>query len=117
MVTKIKKKIIFLAGPTAIGKSEFSLKICKNFPVEIINVDSVQVFKEMDIGSAKPTKKSLSNCKHHLIDIIYPNEKYSLGRFLFDFDFAVKEIQKKNKVPLVSGGTMMYLHSLFFWCI
>ena len=114
MVTKIKKKIIFLAGPTAIGKSEFSLKICKNFPVEIISVDSVQVFKEMDIGSAKPTKKSLSNCKHHLIDIINPYEKYSLGRFLFDFDFAVKEIQKKNKVPLVSGGTMMYLHSLFF---
>jgi tRNA dimethylallyltransferase len=114
VVTKIKKKIIFLAGPTAIGKSEFALKICENLPVEIINVDSVQVFKEMDIGSAKPTKKSLSNCRHHLIDIINPNEKYSLGRFLFDFDFALKEIQKKNKIPLVSGGTMMYLHSLFF---
>ena len=114
MVTKIKKKIIFLAGPTAIGKSEFALNICENLPVEIINVDSVQVFKEMDIGSAKPTKKSLSSCRHHLIDIINPNEKYSLGRFLFDFDFAVKEIQKKNKIPLVSGGTMMYLHSLFF---
>ena len=68
----------------------------------------------MNIGSAKPTKKSLSSCKHHLIDIINPNEKYSLGRFLFDFNFAVKEIQKKNKIPLVSGGTMMYLHSLFF---
>ena len=114
MVTKVKKKIIFLAGPTAIGKSEFALNICENLPVEIINVDSVQVFKEMDIGSAKPTKKSLSSCRHHLIDIINPNEKYSLGRFLFDFDFAVKEIQKKNKIPLVSGGTMMYLHSLFF---
>ena len=114
MVTKIKKKIIFLAGPTAIGKSEFALNICENLPVEIINVDSVQVFKEMDIGSAKPTKKSLSSCRHHLIDIINPNEKYSLGRFLLDFNFAVKEIQKKNKIPLVSGGTMMYLHSLFF---
>ena len=114
MVTKVKKKIIFLAGPTAIGKSEFALNICENLPVEIINVDSVQVFKEMDIGSAKPTKKSLSSCRHHLIDIINPNEKYSLGRFLFDFNFAVKEIQKKNKIPLVSGGTIMYLHSLFF---
>ncbi len=114
MVTKIKKKIIFLAGPTAIGKSDLALKICENLPVEIINVDSVQVFKEMNIGSAKPSKKSLSNCRHHLIDIINPNEKYSLGRFLSDFNFAVKEIQKKNKIPLVSGGTMMYLHSLFF---
>ena len=114
MVTKIKNKIIFLAGPTAIGKSEFALNICENLPVEIINVDSVQVFKEMDIGSAKPTKKSLLSCRHHLIDIINPNEKYSLGRFLFDFDCAVKEIQKKDKIPLVSGGTMMYLHSLFF---
>ena len=82
MATKIKNKIIFLAGPTAIGKSEFALNICENLPVEIINVDSVQVFKEMNIGSAKPTKKSLSSCRHHLIDIINPNEKYSLGRFL-----------------------------------
>ena len=103
---------IFLIGPTASGKTEQSISIAQEFPVEIISVDSVMVFEGLDIGTSKPSKSLRDSFPHHLIDICSPKQKFDLGLFLKNAEKAIKSIRRKNKVPLFIGGSMLFHKTL-----
>ena len=107
-----RPRIIVLTGPTAAGKTELSLKLAKKFHGEIISADSRQVYRGMDIGTAKPTAAELKSIKHHLINIRKPNQSYSLAQFKRDCFKAIKQIQKRGKVPFLVGGTAYYLNAI-----
>ena len=99
-------------GPTASGKTGLALKICGEFPCEIISVDSVMIYRGLDIGSAKPNKETLEKYKHHLIDILDPHETYSVASFRADALRLIREIHAREKIPLLVGGTMLYFSAL-----
>ncbi len=99
-------------GPTASGKSQIALDIVDNFPVEIISVDSAQVYRHLDIGTAKPDPTTLTRVPHHLIDLINPNQHYSAAQFRHDALNVMHEITQRNKIPLLVGGTMLYFQAL-----
>ena len=101
-------KAIIIRGPTASGKTDLSLRLSENLPIEIISVDSVMVYKGLDIGSAKPAKEILDQYPHHLIDICDPGDKYSAGKFVEDAQQKIRDIQAHNRIPVLVGGTMMY---------
>ncbi|SFU55635.1 tRNA dimethylallyltransferase [Nitrosomonas eutropha] len=103
---------IFLMGPTASGKSGMAMEIARHFPVEIISVDSAQVYRYMDIGSAKPDKSIQAEIPHHLIDLINPDESYSAAQFREDALSTMHRITARGKVPLLAGGTMLYFKVL-----
>lgn len=103
---------IFLMGPTASGKSKIALDIAENFPVEIISVDSAQVYRHMNIGTAKPDQATLTRVPHHLIDLIDPDQYYSAAQFCKDALTAMQVITQRNKIPLLVGGTMLYFRAL-----
>ncbi len=103
---------IFLMGPTASGKSNVAMEIAQYFPVEIISVDSAQVYRKMDIGSAKPDQHALAAVPHHLIDLINPDEHYSAAQFRKDALTKMDEITARGKIPLLVGGTMLYFRAL-----
>ena len=103
---------IAIMGPTASGKTAAALAIASEMPVEIISVDSALVYREMDIGTAKPSPEELASVPHHLIDIIDPLESYSVMQFREDAIRLVAEIQARGKLPLLVGGTMMYFKGL-----
>lgn len=103
---------ILLMGPTASGKSNVAMEIAQHFPVEIISVDSAQVYREMNIGSAKPDQHTLAAVPHHLIDLINPDEHYSAAQFRKDALTRMDEITAKGKIPLLVGGTMLYFKAL-----
>lgn len=103
---------IFLMGPTASGKSRVALDIAEHFPVEIISVDSAQVYRHMNIGTAKPDQATLSRTPHHLINLIDPNEQYSAAQFRNDALNVMQAITQRNKIPLLVGGTMLYFRAL-----
>lgn len=109
---KNKKPIAFILGPTASGKTELAISICDSIPVEIISVDSVMVYQDCDIGSAKPSKDILSKYPHHLVDCIQPNEIFSVADFYKASLKLIEDIHSRNKLPLFVGGTMMYFRSL-----
>jgi len=108
-----QKKIIVLCGPTAVGKTDLSLQIAEKISSEIISVDSMQVYRHMDIGTAKPSREERSRIPHHLIDIVDPDEHYTMGRFVKDADKAIEKIYRHNKIPLLAGGTGLYFKGLF----
>jgi len=103
---------IFLMGPTASGKSQIALDIADNFPVEIISVDSAQVYRHLDIGTAKPEPATLIRVPHHLINLIDPDQHYSAAQFRSDALNIMHEITLRNKIPLLVGGTMLYYRAL-----
>lgn len=103
---------IFLMGPTASGKTAVSLELTLRFPLEIVSVDSAQVFRDMDIGTAKPDRATLAQYPHHLIDLITPEESYSAARFRADALRVMGEITARGKIPLLAGGTMLYFKAL-----
>ncbi|ASK28233.1 tRNA (adenosine(37)-N6)-dimethylallyltransferase MiaA [Neisseria chenwenguii] len=105
-------KTFALLGPTASGKTGLALKIAENLPVEIISLDSALVYRDMDIGTAKPTAAERSAVPHHLIDIISPLESYSAAEFVADCVRLAAEIRARGRLPLIVGGTMMYFHAL-----
>lgn len=109
---KFEFPAIFLIGPTASGKTELSLSIAKEFPVEIISVDSAMVYKGLDIGTSKPSKNIRESYKHHLIDILSPEQDFDLGFFLEETAKALKNIRAKNKLPLFVGGSMLFHKTL-----
>ena len=109
---KFEFPAIFLIGPTASGKTELSLSIAKEFPVEIISVDSAMVYKGLDIGTSKPSKNIRESFKHHLIDILSPEQDFDLGFFLEETAKALKNIRAKNKLPLFVGGSMLFHKTL-----
>ncbi len=104
--------VLVLVGPTAIGKTSFSIELAQKFNCEIISVDSMQVYKYMDIGTAKVSEEEMKGIPHHLIDIVTPDTPYDAARFSTDASAAIKEIQAKGKIPLLTGGTGLYLKTL-----
>jgi tRNA dimethylallyltransferase len=109
-----KKPIALILGPTASGKTDLAINICNSIPAEIISVDSVMVYKDCDIGSAKPSKDILFKHKHHLVDCIEPDLIYSVADFYKSSLKLITEIHNKNKLPLFVGGSMMYFKSLIY---
>ena len=103
---------ILIMGPTASGKTAVAMALADRFPVELISVDSAQVFRDMDVGTAKPDRATLARYPHRLIDVISPEESYSTARFRGDGLAAMGEITAAGKVPLLVGGTMLYFRSL-----
>ena len=108
-----KGKIISLLGPTGIGKSSLAIQLKNKYPIEIISVDSMMIYRDMNIGTDKPSEKILSSIKHHLVNIRNPNESYNVGQFYSDIRIIIKYIHSNNKIPLLVGGSMMYFNSLF----
>ena len=102
---------IFLVGPTASGKTSISLELAKQFPVEVVSIDSAMVYKDMNIGTCKPSKEDLNAVPHHLIDIIEPSETFDIGIFMQYVNEALIEITERNKIPMLVGGSMLY-HSV-----
>ena len=107
-----QSKIILISGPTGSGKSNFAVKIAKKIQGEIINADSMQVYKKLKILTARPNKQEQKNIKHHLYGVIDLNEKFSTGQWLKFVIKKIKNIQKKKKIPILVGGTGLYFQSL-----
>jgi tRNA dimethylallyltransferase len=105
-------KALFLMGPTASGKTAVALQLAGLFPVEIVSVDSAQVYRGMDVGTAKPDAHVRARVPHHLIDILEPTEAYSAGRFRADALGLCAEIHARGAIPLLAGGTMLYFRAL-----
>lgn len=108
------KDIIVVAGPTAVGKTEYAIKIARAVDGEIVSCDSMQLYKYMDIGSAKPTPDELAQVKHYLVDEIDPRENFSVVEYQKRAVEAIAEIHAKGKTPVISGGTGLYLNSLLY---
>ena len=109
-----KKKVIVICGPTASGKTSLGIQIANLVNGEIISADSMQIYKDMDIGSAKPTTEERSQATHHLVDFVDPDRRYSVADFKKDAESKIKEILEKNKVPIIVGGTGLYVNSLIY---
>lgn len=107
-----KPSAIFVMGPTASGKTDLAIALQDHFPIELINVDSAQVYRQLDIGSAKPDKATLEIAPHHLIDIRDPLDAYSAADFLKDASRVMDEITARGNIPLLVGGTMLYFKVL-----
>lgn len=103
---------LLLLGPTASGKTACALALAQRLPVEIISVDSALVYRDMDIGTAKPTAEELAACPHHLIDVVSPEEAYSAARFREDALALMAAITARGRIPLLAGGTMLYFKAL-----
>lgn len=106
------KKAIFITGPTSSGKSDLTIWLAKKINGEIINADSRQVYKYLNWGSGKISKKEQKLVKHYLLSIASPKKNYSLGRWLNDVNKVIKKIYRKNKIPIFCGGTILYLRAL-----
>ena len=106
------ERIVVLSGPTASGKSALALALAREFPVEIVNADSLQVYRHFDIGTAKPTVTERGEVPHHLIDVADPDEPYDAGRYVREAERAIGEIRARGKVPMLVGGTGMYIRAL-----
>lgn len=109
-----KPKVIVICGPTASGKTALSIELAKKINGEIISADSMQIYKEMDIGTAKPDKEEMDGIKHYLLDFVFPDKRYSVAEFKQDAENAINEILAKGKTPIVVGGTGLYIDSLIY---
>jgi len=105
-------RLVVLSGPTASGKSGLALALAREFPVEIVNADSLQVYRYFDVGTAKPTSGERREVPHHLIDVAEPDEPYDAGRYVREAERAIREIRDRGKVPILVGGTGMYIRAL-----
>ena len=109
-----KPKVIVLCGPTASGKTALSIELAKKIDGEIISADSMQIYADMNIGTAKPTDKEMQGICHYLIGHVSPQERYSVADFKRDAKEAIKSVLEKGKVPIVVGGTGLYVDSLIY---
>lgn len=105
-------RCLCLTGPTATGKTDLALLLARHLPIEIVSMDSAMVYRGLDIGTAKPSPAIRDAVPHHLIDIVEPTEAYSAGRFARDAAAAITAIAKRGRLPLVVGGTLLYLRAL-----
>ena len=109
-----KRPLIVLTGPTAVGKTALSIRLAKALDGEIISADSMQVYRGMDIGSAKVTKKEMDGVRHHLIDVLEPEEDFNVAAFQRMAKEALEEIYSRGKLPIVAGGTGFYIQALLY---
>src|SRR3972149_1582870 len=105
---------LFLLGPTASGKHKVAMLVADALNAEIVSIDSMKVYREMDIGTAKPPKEDMAKIPHHLIDIVAPSDVYSAGRFVKDAMAVVKDIEARKKLSLFVGGTALYYKALTY---
>ncbi|MCD6402377.1 tRNA (adenosine(37)-N6)-dimethylallyltransferase MiaA, partial [bacterium] len=105
-------KLIVILGPTAAGKTDLSIKLAQKFNGEIVSADSRQIYEEMNIGTAKPTKKETQGIPYYLIDFLKPNKEFNVALYKKLAIFAIKEIQKKGKLPFLVGGTGLYIKAV-----
>lgn len=110
----MKPKVIVISGPTASGKTALSIELAKKIDGEIISSDSMQIYKEMNIGTAKVTEEEACGIKHYLVDCISPDKRYTVSDFKNDAEKAIEEILAKGKTPIVVGGTGLYVNSLIY---
>jgi tRNA dimethylallyltransferase len=101
-----------IIGPTASGKSDIALYLAEHLPIEIVSVDSMMIYRDMDIGTAKPTPEERKAVPHHLIDILDPTQAYSCAQFCEDVHNICSDIESRGRIPVLVGGTMMYFRSL-----
>lgn len=110
----MKNKVIAVAGPTAVGKTKFAIEVARRFDGEVVSCDSMQLYKFMNIGSAKPDAEELAQVKHHLVDIIDPRVPFSVAEYQQLAKAAIADVMSRGKVPVISGGTGLYLNSLIY---
>lgn len=110
----MNNKIIVLVGPTAVGKTYVSVQLAKKLNTEIISADSMQIYKEMNVGTAKITEDEKQGITHHMIDIISPNEKFSVSEFKSESEKIIDNILEENKIPIIVGGSGLYVNSLIY---
>lgn len=106
------EKVIILLGPTSVGKTAASILLARMLNTEIISADSMQIYRHMDIGTAKPSKADLQLVKHHMIDIVEPWESYSAGQYLTDAKKIIDRIHNDNRIPIIVGGTGLYIRAM-----
>ena len=109
-----KTKVIVICGPTASGKTKLGIELAKFLNGEIVSSDSMQIYKDMNIGTAKPTVEEMQGIKHYLVDFVSPDERYSVAQFKKDAKNAIRQIISKGKTPIVVGGTGLYIDSLIY---
>jgi tRNA dimethylallyltransferase len=109
-----KQKVIVVVGPTGVGKTKLSVEIAKKFNGEVISGDSMQIYKGMDIGTAKVTKEEQQGIPHHLIDIREPEESYSAADFQKDVQACITEIHSRGRIPIIAGGTGLYIQAALY---
>jgi len=109
-----KPKVIVICGPTASGKTALSIELAKKINGEIISSDSMQIYKDMDIGTAKPSKEEMQGIQHYLLDFVEPDKRYSVAEFKKDAESAIETILAKGKTPIIVGGTGLYIDSLIY---
>lgn len=113
-ISEQENRIIAVAGPTAAGKTEFAIRIAQEFNGEVVSCDSMQLYKFMDIGSAKPTPQQMAEVPHHLVDMIDPRDDFSVAKYQKLAKAAIKDILSRGKQPVICGGTGLYLESLIY---
>jgi tRNA dimethylallyltransferase len=107
-----RNPVVLLMGPTASGKSALAMALAERLPVEIVSVDSAQVYRGMDVGTAKPSRAERARVAHHLVDIVDPTDAYSAAAFVRDATHAIGDIHARGRIPLLVGGTMLYFRAL-----
>ena len=107
-------RVIVICGPTASGKTSLGIKLANAINGEIISADSMQIYKDMDIGTAKPTKEEQAEAIHHLIDFVSPDKRYTVSDFKIDAEKKIKDIIARGKTPIIVGGTGLYVNSLIY---
>lgn len=110
----MKPKIVVICGPTASGKTALSIELAKQIDGQIVSADSMQIYKEMNIGSAKPTKEEMQGIKHYMLDFVLPSQRYSVAEYKKDASNAICEIINNGKTPIIVGGTGLYIDSLIY---
>ena len=110
----MKPKVIVICGPTASGKTSLSIELAKRINGEIISCDSMQIYKDMNIGTAKVTEEEMQGIQHYLIDFVSPDVRYSVANYKNDAEKAIETIIDKGKIPIIVGGTGLYLDSLIY---
>lgn len=110
----MKKPLIVILGPTAVGKTGTSIRVALRLNGEIISTDSMQIYKYMNIGTAKPTKEEMKGIKHHMIDVVAPDRDFTVADFQRTARACIKQIQSKGKLPIAVGGTGLYINSLVY---
>ncbi len=107
-----KKPLVVIMGPTASGKTSLAVEVCKKIDGEVVTADSMQVYKRMNIGTAKPDEEEMQGIKHHMIDVLEPTQAYSLADYVKDASVAIESIYAKGKIPVLAGGTGLYIDTL-----
>lgn len=110
----MKPKVIVICGPTASGKTALSIELAKQINGEIISADSMQIYKYMDIGSAKVTLEEMQGIKHYMLDVVEPDKRYSVAEYKLEAEKCIEEILSRNKTPIVIGGTGLYIDALIY---